>query len=349
MPLLSLQQLGWRNALQQQLGSADTGDLQPVRIIGVERSGWLVIGEGGETTLDPALAASDIGAVTVGDWLLVDADSRARRCLERASLFKRRAPGTNRREQLIAANIDTVFIVSSCNQDFNEARLERYLAIAHEAGVMPVVVLTKADTSEDPGSYVAMAARLSPGVVTEAVNALERGSLACLDAWLGEGQTIALLGSSGVGKSTITNTLMDDDLIATRDIREDDARGRHTTTSRHMYRLPAGAWLIDSPGMREIQLVDVAGGIDDVFAEVSALAEQCRFGDCLHESEPGCAVRAAVKAGDITDARLARWRKLVREEALNRESIAERRARGKALGRLYKDTLGASHARKGRT
>ena len=319
----------------------------PVRVIGVERSGWLVHGADGEFVIEPSTA--DGSLVTVGDWLLVDlSSSRALRCLDRLSVFKRRAPGTDRREQLIAANVDTLFIVSSCNEDFNEARIERYLALAHEAGVMPIVVLTKADECEAPAEYQCRAARLAPGLLVEAVNALDRQSLAGLDAWLGDGQTVALLGSSGVGKSTLANTLTGQEAIATRSVREGDAKGRHTTTARHMYRLAAGAWIIDTPGMREIQLVDVGAGIDDVFAEVASLATGCRFADCGHESEPGCAVRAAVDAGNIPAERVSRWRKLLREEAINRETVAERRARGKSLGRLYRSTLSDSHARKGR-
>jgi ribosome biogenesis GTPase len=345
MEKLTLEQLGWRDAFRRPFPEDDA--LVPVRVVGVERSGWLVIGVDGERQVDTY--TEDERRVTVGDWLLLDgAHGRAVCRLDRLSLFKRRAPGTDRKEQLIAANIDTLFIVSSCNDDFNEARLERYLALGSEAGVMTVVILTKVDECASPGDYVSRATRLAPGLIVEAVDARDRGSLDCLDAWLGVGQTVALLGSSGVGKSTIANTLTGKGAIPTQPVREDDAKGRHTTTARHMYRLDTGAWIVDTPGMREIQLVDVGSGIDDVFAEISSLAARCRFADCGHESEPGCAVLEAIEAGDITATRVARWRKLVREEAINRETVAERRARGKSLGRLYRDTLSDSHARKGR-
>ena len=196
MSKLTLEELGWRNAFQQQLGDIDSDDVVPVRVFGVERSGWLVHGPDGESVIDPSIG--DGSRVTAGDWLLADRPSgRALRRLERISLFKRRAPGTDRREQLIAANVDTLFIVSSCNQDFNEARIERYLALAHESEVMAVVVLTKADECDEPGEYVQRAASLSPGLLVKAVNARDRDSLACLDTWLVEGQTIALLGSTG--------------------------------------------------------------------------------------------------------------------------------------------------------
>lgn len=343
-----LEQLGWSNLLQQQLPEPDLPERCPVRVIGVHRSGWVVAGEFGETTIAPVVAGNE-QPVTVGDWLILNSsEQRAVFRFERKSLFKRRAPGTDRSEQLIAANVDTLLIVSSCNQDFNEARIERYLALAHEAEVMPVVVLTKADLVDNAAEFVAAALRLSPGLLVESVNALDGDSLRCLDPWLGPGQTLALLGSSGVGKSTITNTLLGDTSLATQGVRQDDDKGRHTTTARQMYRLPGGAWILDTPGMRELQLVDVRSGIDNVFGEISALAENCRFGDCTHESEPGCAVIAAVAAGGIDQDRVMRWRKLMREEAMNRETIAERRAKDKATGRLYKSIISGSQHKKGR-
>lgn len=348
MSQTELEPLGWNNLLEQQLAEPLPKSQAPVRVVGVHRSGWMVIGATGESTIPPRMRG-DERPVTVGDWLIYDRDEeRAVSLLERRSLFKRRAPGTDRSEQLIAANVDTLFIVSSCNQDFNEARVERYLSLAHEAEVMPVVVLTKADLSDDPKPFVTAASRLSPGMLVEAVNALDRASLHVLDPWLAEGQTIALLGSSGVGKSTLTNTLMGDKTLATQSVRKGDDKGQHTTTARHMYRIPNGAWILDTPGMRELQLVDVQSGIGDVFAELAELGSQCRFTDCGHESEPGCAVMAAIESGEIEERRVRSWRKLLREEAMNRETIAERRARDRATGRLYKSIIDDSHHKKGR-
>jgi len=338
--------LGFDSLFLQQLPADDLSTLVPVRIMNVHRSGLQVAGDDFEQHIELSGGDYELG-LTVGDWALLDTDAhRLVHRLERKSLFKRRAPGADRREQLIAANVDTLFIVSSCNRDFNEARLERYLAIAREAGVMAVIILTKADLVDDSREFVQSASKLAPGVQVEAVNALQCDSLKCLDPWLNSGQTIALLGSSGVGKSTLTNTLLGLQELSTQAIREDDAKGRHTTTSRSMHQLPGGAWFLDTPGMRELQLTDVKAGLDDVFAEISALANSCKFTDCDHIDEPGCRVKEAIEAGEIDRARLGRWRKLAREEAFNRTSIAERRAQDKALGRLYKSIISDKKSRR---
>jgi ribosome biogenesis GTPase len=336
-----LADLGWNAFLQSQLDADERHRAMPVRVMAVHRGGLDVAGPGMATRIPPFARdpADDESAATVGDWLLLDrATRRPQRRLDRRSLFKRRAAGSTSRVQLIAANVDTLFVVSSCNRDFNLGRLERYLALARAADVAPVVVLTKADLADAPGVFARRAARLMPGLLVETVDARDRNSIACLEAWCGHGQTVALLGSSGVGKSTLVNTLAGA-AIATGEARADDDRGRHTTTGRALHRLPAGGWLLDTPGMRELQLADVEDGLEELFADVVALARNCRFADCRHESEPGCAVRAAIEAGELDAARLRRQRKLAAEDARNRESLAERLARDKAFGRMAKGAM----------
>ena len=335
--LPDLADFGWCTFFNSQLDPGHN-DL-PARVIAVHRDRIQVSGPGIDAVVAPFMqtAGDDESVATVGDWLLLDAATlRPRRLLNRKSLFKRRAAGTDRRLQLIAANVDTLFIVSSCNQEFTAARLERYLVLAKEADVMPLIVLTKADLAESPEVFARDAARLLPGLLVEVVDARDPDGLACLAAWCGRGQTVALVGSSGVGKSTLVNTLTGSGRIATQAIREDDDKGRHTTTGRALHRLPAGGWLVDTPGMRELQLIDVKAGLDDVFADIVALAQTCRFGDCRHESEPGCAVRHAIESGSLDPARAKRWRKLAAEEAYNAESLADRRARDRAFGKMVK-------------
>ncbi|MEO1016217.1 MAG: ribosome small subunit-dependent GTPase A [Pseudomonadota bacterium] len=329
--LQTLAELGWSPYFQSQLDLEELETCRPVRVLAVHRG---MVEAAGEDGLERVLTASRDLNPTAGDWLLLSReDSRPARVLERRSVFKRRAAGPGREIQLIAANIDTLFVVSSCNQDFNIARLERYLALAREAEVHPVVVLTKADECSDSDDYRHRAEAILPDLMVEVVDARDTASVQCLSLWCANGQTVALLGSSGVGKSTLTNTLTGETAIRTHAARADDDRGRHTTTGRALHRLAAGGWLLDTPGMRELQLIDVADGIDAVFEDIVALAHDCRFNDCSHEAEPGCAVQAAISDGALTPDRLKRYRKLASEERMNRESIAERRARQRSFGK----------------
>ena len=346
--LTALAELGWRGDFQSQLSLEDIETALPVRVMAVHRGAIDVTGIAGTTRLPPTGPLRD-EPVAVGDWLLVDRiGGRPIRRLERMSLFKRRAAGTGRAEQVIAANVGTLFVVTSCNRDFNPARLERYLALAEEARVTPVIVLTKRDLAEDAETYRRRAERMRAGVLVEPVDGRDPGSVATLSVWCGPGQTVALLGSSGVGKSTLVNTLTGITDLATAGIREDDARGRHTTTSRAMHRLPAGGWLLDTPGMRELQLVDVSDGIEAVFGDIADLARDCRFRDCGHDGEPGCAVQAAIADGRLDPDRLRRYRKLVAEDRFNSETLAERRARFKAFGKMARGVMAAKRQRRER-
>jgi ribosome biogenesis GTPase len=218
-------------------------------------------------------------------------------------------------EQVVAANVDTVLLVLALNRDFNVRRLERYVAAGWESGAQPVVVLTKADVCDDLAAREAEAAAVAPGVPVHVVSSWEGTGLDVLGAYLGPGRTVALLGSSGAGKSTLLNRLAGAEVMATGAVRDADDRGRHTTTRRELVRLPGGALLIDTPGMRELGLWDAAEGVSQTFGDLEALAVRCRFRDCAHDSETGCAVQAALTEGSLAPERLASYRKLQRELA----------------------------------
>lgn len=329
--LTTLEKLGWQPFFFQQISVEELAQTPPVRVTEVHRGGLHVQGDGQDEIIPPGPDA------TVGDWLLFNRERTASsRVLARKSLFKRRAPGTDRQVQLIAANVDTAFVVSSCNQDFKVARLERYIALAFEAEVAPVILLTKSDLCREPESFLAQAGAISEKVPAVLLDARGEEPRAKLAEWCRPGQTVAFLGSSGVGKSTLVNALSGSASVATQAIREDDSKGRHTTTRRQLHILPDGCAVLDTPGMRELQLTDAQAGVAGVFADIQSLSRHCRFNDCQHESEPGCAVLAALESGDIDAARLARWRKLVREERHNSASLAERKSKDKNLGKTIR-------------
>jgi ribosome biogenesis GTPase len=324
---MTLASLGWSSHFDRQAAPGDA----PARVVAVQRDRLAALGADGDLSL---LAPEGAGAYAVGDWVLHDG-ARALRRLDRLTEIARRGAGEAGGRQLIAANVDALGIVTSCNADFNVARLERYLAVALGAGCLPLVVLTKADQA-DPGPFLGQARRLSPLVTALALDARDVAEARRLDPWCGPGRTLALVGSSGVGKTTIQNALTGV-AAATAGIREDDARGRHTTTARALRETLAGGCLIDTPGMRELGLVEAAEGVAQVFADIEALAGSCRFRDCAHEGEPGCAVQAAIAEGALDPARLRRHRKLDREERLGTEALHERRARARAWGRTTRD------------
>lgn len=313
----TLEELGWRAWFSEQITPEEARQYLPVRVMAVHRGKIAVAGAGPQRSISPYIpgAGPSDDHPTVGDWLLIDGHTlQPIRVLHRMNLFKRRSPGDPRKEQMIAANVDTLFIVASCNQDFSVARLERYLVLAREVGVDPVVVLTKTDLTDTPETFAAAARAIEPGLRVETVNGRDPASVARLASWCGKGETVALLGSSGVGKSTLVNSLRGSDSIATQAIRASDDTGRHTTTVREMHRLDQGGWLLDTPGMRELQLSDAGAGISEVFDDFILAAQNCRFSNCAHDSEPGCAVRAAIAEGTLTPDRFDRWRKLEAED-----------------------------------
>ncbi len=338
----TLADLGWSANFSQQLSIEDLENLTPARVSEVHRTTLSVLTTGGPLTVGTEKTST--GDYAVGDWVLLDGDQIDRR-LERSSALERRASGEDARTQLIAANVDTLFIVTSCNADFNPARLERYLVLAHSAGCHPVIVLTKSDMAEAE-DYIRQAEGLQPMLSVLAVDARNPDQAAALTDWWGKGRTAAMVGSSGVGKSTLATTLTGQD-VATAAIREDDAKGRHTTTARELVRVEAGGWLIDTPGMRALRIVDSGDGIAQVFKDIEALTTECRFSDCAHESEPGCAVKAAIEAGDLEPQRVARWRKLLAEDLRNSETIAQARARDKGFGKMVRNVMSEKRKNRG--
>jgi ribosome biogenesis GTPase len=282
----------------------------------------------------------------VGDWLLLDGDGQPLRLLERTSLFKRMASGRDARVQLMAANVDTLFIVTSCNQEFSLSRLERYLALALDAGVEPVVILTKADLIESTKEFCDQTRALRPGLAVESINAKDANVINILRPWCTIGKTVALVGSSGVGKSTLVNALSSATVQAVGATREKDAKGRHTTTARSLHLLPGGGLLIDSPGMRELQLSDCEEGVATLFEEIEAVARNCRFNDCRHLGEVGCAVETAAERDELDPRRLANYLKLKAEQERADETLAEKRRKDKSLGKRYKRAQGQKRLEK---
>ena len=348
-------QLGFTPFFQTQLSLDELETLTPCRVSNVQRDVITCLSV--DPNSKPVTHAIDAyhwrdhtGAdrPAVGDWLLLDDQHLPVRLLTRSTYLQRRRAGVESSVQSIAANIDSVFIVTSCNEEFSLNRVERYLALISEAGAQAVVVLSKADLSEDVAAFEAQVTQSNPLVPVVSLNATDARCRDALMPWLGSGQTVALLGSSGVGKSTLTNALLGDASQLTAGIREADSKGRHTTTSRSLHLLPCGGVLIDTPGMRELQIFDAAEGISATFADIEALANTCRFHDCAHQGEPGCAVIKAIENGGLSARRLDNYKKLLREQAHAEETLAERRRNDKALGKFYKRTLKESKKLKSR-
>jgi len=344
--LNSLQTYGWNDTHETNWNELDGQQWKPGRITSEHRNMYTVVSVFGEW-LSVCSGAMLHGAVdrrdypAVGDWVAVEKMPGEERgiihgILPRTSMFSRKSAGESGGEQLIAVNVDLVLLVTSMNDDFNVRRLERYLVAAYESGAVPVVVLTKADLCEDPAEYAAQAALVAAGSEVLIVSSRTGTGIDRLHGLLKDGKTAALLGSSGVGKSSLVNAICGDGTMAVQSIREDDAKGRHTTTHRELIALRGGGVLIDTPGMREFQLWNESESVDSSFTDITALAQSCKFNDCRHREEPGCAVRQAIEEGTLEESRFASYLKLQREIAyLERKSdsqaqLAERK-RWKAL------------------
>ena len=351
--LRRLAAIGWRGGADGLGEVAD--DLDLVRVIAQHRNGYRIHDGAAEATAQPAprflrRRADPAERPAVGDFVLADAATprSIREVLPRRSLLSRAAAGERYQRQVIAANIDAVFVLMGLDGDFNPRRIERYLALIQGSGAQPVVVLTKLDKVEaDAGAAMVAGLRdtLAAGISLHVINAKDPGSVAPLLAFLRHGDTAVLVGSSGAGKSTLTNTLLGRERQTTSAVREHDSRGRHTTTYRALIALPSGGCLIDTPGMRELKLTGdedlVAAGFDDI----ETLAARCRFADCAHGSEPGCAVRAALAAGTLDPARWHSFVKL-RDELAATSDALETQLKRKAQARVANKALGKRIAEK---
>ncbi|WP_019419224.1 ribosome small subunit-dependent GTPase A [Paenibacillus sp. OSY-SE] len=322
----------WLDGLNEAVARRFAGELVPARVSLAHKHLYRVISADGEWLAELSGQAR-AGMLTlsdwpcVGDWVAIaprQAEGRATIAgvLPRRSLFARKVAGNRRDAQVVAANADVALLVTAMTSDFEPRRLERYAALAWDSGAMPAVVLTKADAAEDPAAFAAEAMRTVPGADVFAVSAHTGAGLDRLQALLAPGTTVVLVGSSGVGKSTLANALAGGEHMATQTVRESDGKGRHTTTHRELLPLSGGAWLIDTPGMREVGMIAVDGGsgLAHTFEDIEALASDCRFSNCSHRHEPGCAVQQAIALGELEAERLKGYHKLQREIAYMRRS-----------------------------
>jgi ribosome biogenesis GTPase len=346
----ALEDLGWSPRLAAEFEPHQAAGLSPARVSLEHTHIYRVLSPEGERLARIAgrlrhQASGRADYPAVGDWVAVDAastggDARIRAILPRFSRFSRRAAGDPTEEQVVAANIDVVFLVSGLDRDFNPRRIERYVLTAWDSGASPVIVLNKADLVDDLTPFLGDVQPVAQGAPVVAVSAKRPESVVPLLAHLGRGRTAALLGSSGVGKSSIANALIGEERFHTREVRESDGRGRHASTNRQLVLLGHKGILIDTPGMRELQLWDTGDALADAFGDIDRLADECRFRDCRHVGEPGCAVSAAVDAGTLSASRLGNYHKLQQEQAFqlrqqDQRAQLEQKRRFKILTKSY--------------
>lgn len=319
---MELQEMGWKTHFENEFAKLNSeSGLIPVRVIARHKSIYQVLGENGQYNADIAGRLKHKGTYpAVGDWVTIfppaqDGLAIIQEILPRMSKFSRKEAGEVTSEQVVAANIDTVFLMTSLNQDFNLRRLERYLTVIWESGAQPAILLNKADLENKPEKKKEEVEGIAPGVDVLVLSALTGEGLKNIHFYLQAGKTVAVVGSSGVGKSTLINSLVGEEIMFVQEIREQDSRGRHTTTHSQLFFLPQGGMLIDTPGLRELQLWDGETGVEVTFSDIEEIAAKCRFNDCAHDTEPGCAVKKAIDEGVITVERLKNYRKLKRELA----------------------------------
>ena len=313
-----LNEYGWDSHFDEALNKFNDSELIPARIVADYGQSVRVIAQDGE--IDVQRRIHEERAFGVGDFVALRYSTENYRyfiehLLPRKTMFSRVAAGQVLKEQIVAANIDWVFIMQSLNHDFNMRRLERYLIAAWESGAMPVVVLTKSDLCDDVDAKVNEAFQVAVGANIHAVSAVNREGLDELKSYFGFGKTVALMGSSGVGKSTLVNVMAGKEILKTQEVMRDDDRGRHTTTHRELVLLPDGGLVMDTPGMRTMGMRQADAGMESIFGDIEELAAQCRFRDCAHEREPGCAVKAALEDGTLEGERWASYKKLKKEMA----------------------------------
>lgn len=347
---MSIESYGWSSTFEESFRQYREAGYQPARVAREDRERYQIIVDSGEMRAEvtgkfrhQARSRRDFPAV--GDWVAVEIPPQSdialiQAVLPRKSIFSRGATGPTTEEQVVAANVDTAFLVMDLGRDFNPRRIERYLTLTWESGASPVILLTKTDVAQDIESAMAEVEAVALGAPVHAISALTDDGMEQLSPYLEPGKTVALFGSSGAGKSTLINALLGEEKLLTRELKE-DGRGRHTTTWRELIQLPSGALVIDTPGMKQVELWADDASLDESFDDVARLAAQCRFSDCRHTTEPGCAVQAALADGRLPAGRWESYEKLQKElKYLHRKqdirAALEEKARWKKIHMLAK-------------